>query len=156
MDNTVFKSAKVSRSASFNVHGNVARIFPLFGAFEERKWVEGWNPVLIYPDAEVIEEGTTFTTSGKGDESVYLWRVIIYDPGKHTVRYLISTENRYWTIHVTCLANADVPMTTVHVMYTYIGLNAKGNAFNARDAAAMYANDLRDWAEAIDNFLLQA
>jgi hypothetical protein len=59
MANSQFKSEKTSKTASFVVDSNIKEAFPLFGAFEERKWAEGWEPILIYPDKEIIEEGTT-------------------------------------------------------------------------------------------------
>ncbi len=68
MDNAKFKSQKISKTASITLNGDIEKVFPLFGAFEERKWAEGWNPTLIYPETEIIEEGTTFITEGNGDE----------------------------------------------------------------------------------------
>ena len=65
MNNTNFKSERVSKTATIVLNRNISTVFPLFGAFEERKWAKGWDPILIYPDTEIIEEGTTFKTEGK-------------------------------------------------------------------------------------------
>ena len=39
MKNTDFKSEKVSKTATIILSGNISTVFPLFGAFEERKWM---------------------------------------------------------------------------------------------------------------------
>ncbi|MBI1767734.1 MAG: hypothetical protein HYR67_05115, partial [Bacteroidetes bacterium] len=98
-----FTAQRISKTATINVNGDVRIIFPLFGAFEERKWADGWSPTLIYPATEIMAEGTTFKTSGHGhghinNEAEFLWRVSKFEPEKYLVQYLVSTENRYWTI----------------------------------------------------------
>ncbi len=40
MDNTNFKSEKVSKTATIILNNNISTVFPLFGAFEEKKWAE--------------------------------------------------------------------------------------------------------------------
>ena len=67
MNEINIKSQKISKTASIILNEKIEKVFSLFGAFEERKWAEGWNPVLIYPDSEIIEEGTTFKTEGHGE-----------------------------------------------------------------------------------------
>jgi hypothetical protein len=153
MEHSIFKPEKVSRTETFVAEAPIETVFPLFGAFEERKWAIGWNPVLIYPENEMIEEGTTFKTTGKGDEPDYLWRVILYDTEAYVIRYLVSTENRYWTINVTCSEKDRGAKTAVTVTYTYIGLNAKGNQCNTRDIGTMFRENLQDWADAINDFI---
>ena len=149
-----FKAEKVSQTASFTVNGPIVEIFPLFGAFEERKWESGWNPVLIYPAEEIIEEGTTFKTDGHGEEPEYLWRVSRFDPDNFLIQYLVSTPNRYWTITVQCrTAPGDNTTTIATVTYTYIGLNHTGNQLNRIHLQRMYQHDLQDWATAINTYL---
>ncbi|MEM7298669.1 MAG: hypothetical protein AAF391_10440, partial [Bacteroidota bacterium] len=79
-----FKAERVSKTASFTVDGAIEEVFPLFGAFEERKWEPDWKPILIYPDQEIIQEGTTFKVNahghGHGGESEFLWIVTKFDP----------------------------------------------------------------------------
>jgi hypothetical protein len=66
MKNDTFTAQRVAQTATILLNDRVDKVFPLFGAFEERKWAEGWNPTLIYPQKEIIEEGTTFRTHGHG------------------------------------------------------------------------------------------
>ena len=149
-----FKAEKVSRTATFVVNGTINEVYPLFGAFEERKWEPTWNPVLIYPSEEVIEEGTTFKTAGRGDEPEFLWRVSKYEESLYLIQYLVSTSNRYWTITVKCNRDDnDVNKTKATVTYTYIGLSEKGNELNKVDIQNMYKYNLNDWADAINEYL---
>jgi hypothetical protein len=153
MSNLKFKSLKFSKTAAITINAKIETVFPLFGAFEERKWAEGWNPVLIYPQAEIIEEGTTFKTEAHWEgESEYLRRVSKYEPGKFLIQYLVSTENRYWTITVKCNP-ANENKTLTKVTYTFIGLNETGNKINKHALHRMYKNNLKDWEEEINNYL---
>ena len=153
MKNTNFKSEKVSKTATIILDENISTVFPLFGAFEERKWAKGWELDLIYPDTEIIEEGTTFKTKGHGHgESEFLWIVSKYEPEKFLIQYLVSTENRYWTITVTCKA-IEADKTSAEITYAFIGLNEMGNKINEHFLALMYENDLKDWEEEINNYL---
>ena len=128
--------------------------FPFIRAFEERKWANGWNPTLVYPATEIIEEGTTFTTTGNGKgEKEFLWRVSKFDPAEFLIQYMVSTENRYWTITVQ-YKEMDVNRTAAEVSYTYIGLNEIGNTINENSIRAMYKDELKDWEEEINYYLL--
>ena len=158
-ENASFKAERISKTASFIVNANIDEAFPLFGAFEERKWAPGWEPILIYPDKEIIEEGTTFKVKahghghGHGDESEFLWTVTKYDTTTHLVQYLVSTSNRFWTITVLGENTEEVLKTKVIVTYSYTGLNEKGNKLNKSSLEKMYENNLQDWAVAINKYL---
>ncbi len=153
MKNLIFKAEKISKTAAINVNGRIEIVFPLFGAFEERKWAKGWNPILIYPETEIIEEGTTFKTDGyDNDEPEFIWRVSKYDPEKFLIQYLVTTENRYWTITVSCKLISE-NKTSVEITYSFIGLNENGNRLNKLALERMYKNNLKDWEEEINNYL---
>jgi len=151
---TGFKSEKISKTASFVVNSNIDKTFPLFGAFEERKWAEGWEPVLIYPDQEIIEEGTTFKINahGHGDENELLWIVSKYEPQDYLIQYLVSTSNRFWTITVKCESIDNNLKTNTTVTYSFTGLNSIGNELNKTSLEKMYQDELQDWAEAINSY----
>ncbi|MBK7360406.1 MAG: hypothetical protein IPI96_14405 [Saprospiraceae bacterium] len=56
---------------------------------------------------EIIEEGTTFKTDGHGHgEKEFIWRVSKYDQENFLIQYLVSSENRYWTITINCETNS--------------------------------------------------
>ena len=155
MNNKKFKSERVSKTATISLNGTIETIFPLFGAFEERNWAKGWNPVLIYPEIEIIEEGTTFKTKVKEKgELGFIWIVTKYDPEKYGIQYLVTTENRFWTITITCHPLAD-GKTSARVNYTYTGLNESGNMINKKAIQEMFRYDLKDWENEINEYLLR-
>jgi hypothetical protein len=148
-----FKAEKVSKTATISLNGKIEKVFPLFGAFEERKWAEGWNPALVYPATEIIEEGTTFKTPGHGhNEAQFLWRVTKYDAAVRLVQYLVSSENRDWTITVKC-SPLSSSKTTAEITYAFIGLNNTGNMLNEHMLARIYEHNLKDWEDAINYYL---
>ncbi len=155
--NNNFTSERISRTASFTVNGTIESVFPLFGAFEERKWAPGWEPVLIYPDREIIEEGTAFKIEarghGHGSAGDLLWIVLKYEPENYLIQYLVAAENRFWTITVQSSSTDDHSKTQTTVTYTFTGLNEKGNKLNKKALEKMYKHELRDWADLINNYL---
>jgi len=152
-----FRAERVSRTASFVANSNIEQVFPLFGAFEERKWEPKWEPILVYPDEEIIEEGTTFKikTHGHGHvgEPEFLWIVTKFEPQSHIIQYLVTTSNRFWTITVACEPMDGASATKTTVTYSFTGLNAKGNELNKQSLEQMYQHDLQDWADAINKYL---
>ena len=154
MDNANFKSEKISNTATVTLNGHIDQVFGLFGAFEERKWAKDWNPILIYPSAELIEEGTTFKTPGHGhDEKEFVWRVTRYEKEEGLIQYLVSSENRYWTITIKCRPTMD-NKTKAEIGYTFIGLNELGNELDHHFLQRLYRDSLRDWEDAINYYLV--
>jgi hypothetical protein len=153
-DSTQFKSEKVSRTDSIVLNGNLKQVFPLFGAFEERKWDPDWHPMLVYMDRDTIEEGTTFKTASHGyGEPEYIWRINKYEPQTGVIQYLVMCPNRYWTITVKCKELAH-SKTLARVTYTFVGLNQMGNHLNKHFLDRLYEHHhLKDWEQAINAFL---
>jgi len=144
---------RVTRTASIMLNGNVKTVFPLFGAYEEKKWSTGWNPTPVYPNTEIIEEEATFTTPGHLDgEKDYVWRVSKYDPKQFLIQYMVYGENRCWTITVQCSPEAE-NKTAARITYSFIGLNALGDQIGQHFIEAIYRHDLKDWEEKINDFL---
>ncbi|MEP6612520.1 MAG: hypothetical protein ABJA76_11565 [Mucilaginibacter sp.] len=152
IDTEKFIAKRVSKTEVIQLNGNVEKVFPLFGAFEERKWADGWQPRLIYPSTEIIEEGTIFKTHGHGHhEDEFLWMVIKYQPKEYLVQYLVSTLNRVWTITVKCAPASNA--SSAQITYSYTGLNSIGNQINPFAMQTIYKHDLKDWEEAINYYL---
>jgi hypothetical protein len=154
-DSIPFKSEKFSRTATITLNWTIDKVFPLFGAFEERKWSPKWNPSLIYPETEIIEEGTTFKTAGHGHgEGEFIWRVSRFDKINHSIQYLVSSENRWWTITIQCNSSTD-QKTQAEITYTFIGLNELGNEINRHFIDAIYRDNLENWQVAINEYLAE-
>lgn len=153
MDTTHFKAEMVTKTATIIVNGDITQVFPLFGAFEERKWARGWNPTLIYPATETIEEGTTFRTPGHmHGENEYLWRVSKYETQQSLIQYMVYARDRCWTITIKCAILPD-HKTRATITYSFVGLNALGNEMNQHFIGVLYQDDLKDWEEVINNYL---
>ncbi len=153
MEQTKFTAEKISRTAEIILNGNIEKVFPLFGAFEERKWAEGWDPVLIFPSKEIIEEGTSFKTQGHENiEEEYFWIITKFDPQEYLIQYLVSAENRYWTITIKCEPSGDNQALST-ITYSYYGLNEHGKMLNEHSLNSMFRHNLKDWEEGINNYL---
>jgi len=153
MNKLNFKAERISKTATIILNGNIKDVFLLFDAFEERKWESDWDLILIYPDTEVIDEGTTFKTEGREHgEGEFLWIVSKFQPENYLIQYLVSTPNRYWTITVKCKP-LENNKTKAEVTYSFTGLNEKGNEINKSSLERMYAHNLKDWEEAINYYL---
>jgi hypothetical protein len=150
-----FVSERIAKSATIILDGPPDQVFPLFGAFEERKWSEGWQPILIYPETETIYEGTTFVTQGHGHgEKKFTWIIARHDNQQYLIQYLVYTENRHWTITITCRPY-DGNQTEASITYAFTGHNLLGNEIDRATLTKMYANDLHDWEDAINQYLVK-
>lgn len=150
------RAQKITRTASITLNGNVNTVFPLFGAYEEKKWSADWMPTPVYPNTQTIEEEATFTTPGhlKGEKD-YVWRVSRYDTQQFLIQYMVYGDNRCWTITVQCSPQSDTK-TLARITYSLIGLNAQGNQVNQQFIEHIYKNDLKDWEEEINGFLARS
>jgi hypothetical protein len=43
MNELNFKAERILRTATITLNGNIKDVFPLFDAFEERKWEPDWD-----------------------------------------------------------------------------------------------------------------
>jgi hypothetical protein len=146
-----FKSERIQQNASFQVHGSIEKVFPLFGPVKEKEWAEGWSPEIIYPKGVEVQRQMIFVTPGNKDESNYYWTVIRYEPSSYLIEYQVSTMNRIWFIEVICEPARET--TRVTVTYTYTSLNAAGSEKNRSAMNAMFAHNLKDWEEAVNHYL---
>lgn len=149
-----FVSEKISNTVTITLNGDIESVFPLFNPIEEQKWAPVFKPSFLYPSDEVVQEGMSFKTAGRGDEAEYLWIITKYDQLNHLIQYLVSTENRYWTITVdNTISPTDASKTIAQISYSFYSLNSKGKDINDKNLDRMFANDLEDWEEAINSYL---
>jgi len=153
MNHGSFISERISRTAEITLNSNIERVFPLFGPIEEKKWADGWNPVVLYPASEKLEEGMVFITPAQaGRESKYSWIVSGYQPEIHFVEYIVSTANRYWVIKIKCDSLSDTG-TKATVTYTFTGMSSLGNRINKHALEQMYRMNLKDREDEINQYL---
>ncbi len=148
-----FVARRISQTRRLKLNSSLKTVFPLFGPIKERLWVQGWDPEIVYLNAEEIAEHMIFRTPPRFEkEPPYTWILSKYAPERAFVEYTVFTPERLWTIAVQC--EETTPQTTqAEITYTYTGLSEQGNALNEKALAAMYANDLKDWEEAINHYL---
>ena len=70
--------------------------FPLFGAYEERKWAKGFDPQFIHPSPARDQQGMVFTTERDGMSSV--WTNTAFDPASGHVQYIYYVKDTMVTL----------------------------------------------------------
>jgi hypothetical protein len=143
------KPAHTHEAFSFVVSAPYADVFPLFGAYEERKWAVGFEPKFLHPTSAHDQSGMVFTTVQEGMPRV--WVNTAFDAATGHVQYA------YWIadlmvalidIHVT---RSGINETKVDVTYDRTALRPEANEQVIRMAQAD-ANSGPRWAEMINGF----
>lgn len=148
----MFTAERISKCSTILLNGSMEKVFPLFGPVLEKEWAYGWNPEIIYSVFGEVEEHMIFRTKAHhAPEDFYTWVITQYDPDQHHIEYTVSTPNRIWFIGVQCKASDGKTIATV--CYTYTGLNETGNQLNRAALEKMFADDLKDWEEALNYYL---
>jgi hypothetical protein len=154
MQSANFHAQRISQTRCIKLNAPVQTVFPLFGPITEKLWVKGWEPEILFLDAEEIAEHMIFRTPPRFEqEPPYTWILSKYAPEQAFVEYIVFTPERLWTIAVKCEEEAITQTTHAEITYTFTGLSEHGNMLNEKALAAMYANDLKDWEEAINHYL---
>ena len=144
---SAFAGERAVWSHAFVVALPPAQAFTLFEPEGERRWAEGWDPRYVYPADGRTEAGMVFTT-GHGSETT-LWTMVRHDPAGGIAEYVrVTPGERIAGVLVQC-ADAGGGSTRVTVVYTFTGLDAKGNEYVRGWDAARFAAYIDGWGEAI-------
>ena len=142
----------ISRKASLSLDCFVNDAFSLFTPLSEKKWVRGWDPTFIFPiNGEICENMVFLTPPRFAEEAPYQWIVMRFDPLRHRAAYSVSTQERIWFVEIHCAQHGE--KSEVTVQYTYVGLTVAGAEKNKTALDQMFAHDLTDWQEAIEQYL---
>lgn len=107
-------------SHRITIEAPVARAFMYFTPAGESHWVEGWEPVYLYPADGRTEPGMVFTTGAGAEHTV--WTLADFDRVAHRSRYLRCTPgSRLVVVEIACRA-LDAQTTEVEVAYTLTAL----------------------------------
>jgi hypothetical protein len=134
----------------FTVAGSYAEVFPLFGAYEERKWAKGFDPQFLYPVPAHDQQGMVFTTVQ--DSLNRIWTNTCFDAATGHVQYvywIADAMTAFIDIHVT---SSGPRATQVEVVYERTALTLEANE-RVLEMARHDANSGSHWAEMINNFL---
>lgn len=148
-----FKAEQLATTSTIILKGKIDKVFPLFGAFDEKKWTEGWNPTPIFPAAEKMEQGLIFKTPGHvHGEADLIWVVLKFDTIHSEVNYLVICPNRIIRITVQCSILGE-NATRASVTYQITGLNSDGNKIALHMVGKLSDSGLKDWQLAINEYL---
>ena len=146
--------AIAERTSVIELEGSIERVFPLFGPLRERQWAEGWNPKIVWPAGEAVRERMVFVTrSSHGQDGDKLWVVSRCDEAQATIEYTVFAKESVHWILIRCRSIENGESTEAEITYTYVGTSEAACFRNARDLAAKYRHDLKEWEHAINHFL---
>ncbi len=153
-----FISKRITRTSTITLNSPIQKVFPLFNPVREKEWAADWKPHFLTgsnQDPEIKEHLVFKTRSSHGhDENDHIWTISKYLPDRAYIEYTVFTPERLWWIAIQC--SHDIPNHATHaeITYTYVGLTDQGNAINEKALQLMYAQDLKDWEEAINHYLM--
>jgi len=138
---------RIHSSHSIVVDAPVDQAFMYFTPAGEELWVDGWQPVYVYPSDGATVEGMVFTT-GAGDERT-IWTLADFDRAAHRSRYVRCTPAlRTSVVEVRCAA-LDAGRTAVQVSYTVTALNAAGEQVMQDFEGERFIAMIDEWADKI-------
>jgi hypothetical protein len=150
-----FTAEKYVQGASIVLNANIDKVFPLFGAMEEKKWAADWHPTPVYPASGNMEEGFIFQSPDHVPGSPPLtWVVAKYDLLNHQVTYIITSANRVIIISVNC-TKLDDNSTKADITYQLTGLTEEGNEVSHHLITSVFKHNLKDWETAINTYLIK-
>lgn len=149
-----FIPLRISRKCTIELPAGPEVVFPLFSPVEERKWVEGWDPVLVYPASGEVQNGSVFLTHTAASENPAVWVTAEFEPEKFKVRYLRMLVNDHVAdIRIQCERGKN-GSTLADIRYIFTGLSESGNASIAVFTEEHYAHWINGWKDSIERFLL--
>jgi hypothetical protein len=125
-------------------------VFPLFGAYEERKWAKGFDPHFIHPSSARDQQGMVFTWELGRTPSV--WANTAFDPATGHVQYVYFVQDTMVTLIDIRLAKAGAAETRVDVVYERTALRPEANEQVTQHAQAD-RNRSSEWDAMINGYL---
>ena len=144
-----FVAERAVRSHSFSLDRPAREAFRLFEPEGERLWAEGWDPQYVHPRDGRAEAGMVFTTSHRGEATI--WMLTRHEPDAGLVEYVRTTPgSRIARVTVQCAPLAQT-RTRVTVIYAFTGLSESGNAYVRDMDERHYRDYIEGWERAIRN-----
>jgi hypothetical protein len=159
VENNNHQSRRIIKSATITLNGNIADVFPLFGAREEQKWAPHWTPEFIYPKDKGDEKNNVFKiehTAGDNHQSIVsYWVMTEFSKEQNKVSYAIFSGHDITTISI--LLDAVSDSTTLAVVeYIMTSLDAHGDNLIELKSENIFFKDLADWEDAINRYLQES
>jgi len=142
----------IEHTSVIKLVGGISRVFPLFTPLGEREWAEGWDPAVVWPGDETVQERMVFTVR-RGDGPETVWLVSKYGEQHGIIEYTVYESERVHWILIRCSTAEDGESTKAEITYTYVGTSDGACQKNAQQLASMYKHNLKDWEYAINHYL---
>ncbi len=143
----------IKHTASFEIREPAKRLFPLFSAEGEKRWVPGWDYQNLMGGIELHEDYVFTTKCHDHAASEAIWIVKRYVPERHLVQfYKVEPGDKLGVIEVRC-TELDQSLTRVDVSYEYIGLSPAGDEFIAQFSSTQYKAFIAEWKRLLLRYL---
>ncbi len=150
-----FIAKRIVRTHAIELDGPPETVFPLFTPLGEKKWVEGWEPRMLYPPSGEAVEGAVFTTQHPGEADT-IWNILSYAPEIFRVKYArVTPASRFGIVEVRC-EKAERDRSRVQVSYIFTALSEQGNKFIEDYSDAFYRDYIDSWGVALNRFLAKS
>lgn len=134
---------------SFMVDAPFDQVVPLFGANEERKWAEHWNPQFVYPTPARDQPGMVFKVSHGQLSSVWVNSALDLAAGHIQYAYVLADAMAVLIdIHVT---RQGAQKTGVTVVYERTALMPEANE-HVQHFAKGDAGAGKEWGDAMNAY----
>lgn len=146
-----FDAHTVTLTGTIVLAAPVDEVFELFSPLGEKKWVEGWNPQILFPKGGTWNQGMVFRTFSPGQEAT--WIVAELDLHAHrVVYYRVEPARLVARVEVRCRALA-ADRTEATIVYSYVGLTQAGNDHLAEWTDAAYKAKMDRWEGVINEYV---
>jgi hypothetical protein len=125
--------------------------WPLFGADAERAWAPDWEPVFLWPEKALDQEGMVFKV--RHGEKTAVWVNTAFDPIERRIQYVYVIPDVVVTV-ITLELMPDGHSTAVRVVYERTALAATANEL-VKDMAARDRAAGGDWSRQLNAILSQ-
>jgi len=143
---------QIKYTEDFQISQPVEKLFPLFSAEGEKRWVPGWDYKNVMGGTVLHEDYIFVTGNHDHTASDAIWLVKRHDPDSHYVEfYKVEPEEKVGIISVKCnpISSSE---TNVSVSYEYIALNEKGRRFVANFTSDEYRDFIGEWKQLLEKY----
>jgi hypothetical protein len=125
--------------------------WPLFGAHKERAWAPDWEPLFLWPEKALDQEGMVFKV-GHGLKTA-TWVNTAFDRMRRRIQYVYVIPDVVVTV-ITLKLTPNRRSTLVDVVYERTALAAAANEV-VKDMATHDRSAGPDWSAQINSHLSQ-
>jgi hypothetical protein len=152
MDESRFKSRRLTRDYRQTISATPEKVFPLLCPVREADWLEGWNYNMIYSMSGLVEDGAVFSTPLKGEEDT-VWVVTHHDPVIHAVDFVRFTPGSRTCVLKIIVTSKDDSTSYVDIRYTYTGITPEGNDFIDGFSEEAFIEAMIFWEKSMNYYL---